>query len=423
MTFGQHIQELRRAVNLTQEGLGEALGVSRQAVSKWEADAALPEVETLIAMSRIFGVTVGELLQVEAPAGEEPRGELSDRELAAVESIVRRYVEEMEAHRPAPQKPRRWPAVLLALCALLLSGWVLLRIENLASRFYNLQINFNNLSSFVQNEVNNITDSITGQVTDILESQNSLTTDYGSTVTAIDIAENTVTVEVWAVPKTWQEGMEVSFFAASGGTSVTTSGVEGEGHRFTATLTLPLSDELTVDAHFILNGVTQTQRVGQWGSLRYETYPDVSAHHSFHTLSLTSPTGKEPFTLSARASEVSFTVRSSARPDSFRHLTGDDPVVTEVKAAFFRNQELVQWLQTAAGSDAVLPNAHGTGSFSSAEVSVPMEEGDTFTAAVLVTDSYGRTWLVPAVALTVRDGELVNTGDLSVVFDLTDWTF
>ena len=51
-TLGRRIQEARKAAGLSQESLGERLGVSRQAVSKWEADAAVPELENLIAMSR-----------------------------------------------------------------------------------------------------------------------------------------------------------------------------------------------------------------------------------------------------------------------------------------------------------------------------------------------------------------------------------
>ena len=102
-TLGRRIQEARKAAGLSQESLGERLGVSRQAVSKWEADAAVPELENLIAMSRIFGVTIGALLGVEPEAAEDrsekdapeapgegvegtaPAGELTDRELAAVE--------------------------------------------------------------------------------------------------------------------------------------------------------------------------------------------------------------------------------------------------------------------------------------------------------------------------------------------------
>ena len=71
-TLGRRIQEARKAAGLSQESLGERLGVSRQAVSKWEADTSVPELENLIAMSRIFGVTIGALLGVEPEAAEEP---------------------------------------------------------------------------------------------------------------------------------------------------------------------------------------------------------------------------------------------------------------------------------------------------------------------------------------------------------------
>ena len=88
MTLGQRIQEYRLRLELSQEALGERLGVSRQAVSKWEADAAVPDTDKLIALSKLFGLTLNELLQVEGPeAGQEaenaeetPRSELREEE-------------------------------------------------------------------------------------------------------------------------------------------------------------------------------------------------------------------------------------------------------------------------------------------------------------------------------------------------------
>ena len=98
MTIGQRIAELRRQNNLSQEALGEALGVTRQSISKWESDGALPEIEKLVAMSRLFGVSVGALLGVEeeTPAeGTEPgktrqESELSEAQLRMVEEIAAR---------------------------------------------------------------------------------------------------------------------------------------------------------------------------------------------------------------------------------------------------------------------------------------------------------------------------------------------
>lgn len=46
MTIGQRIAQRRKALGLSQEQLGAQLGVSRQAIYKWESDAALPEIES-----------------------------------------------------------------------------------------------------------------------------------------------------------------------------------------------------------------------------------------------------------------------------------------------------------------------------------------------------------------------------------------
>ena len=73
MPFGQNVQRLRRAAGLSQEELAERLGVTRQAVSKWERDSAYPEMEKLARMSQLFGVTVEALLNGDpAPAQARP---------------------------------------------------------------------------------------------------------------------------------------------------------------------------------------------------------------------------------------------------------------------------------------------------------------------------------------------------------------
>ena len=64
MTIGERIAQLRKEHALSQEELGEQLNVSRQAIYKWESNASLPEVEKLIVLSRLFGVSVGYLLGV-----------------------------------------------------------------------------------------------------------------------------------------------------------------------------------------------------------------------------------------------------------------------------------------------------------------------------------------------------------------------
>lgn len=61
MNIGNKIYELRSAKNLSQGDLAELLEVSRQSVSKWETDNAVPELDKLIKMCEIFGVTLDEL--------------------------------------------------------------------------------------------------------------------------------------------------------------------------------------------------------------------------------------------------------------------------------------------------------------------------------------------------------------------------
>ena len=62
MTFGEKLQELRKARGWSQEELAGQIHVSRQALSKWESGGAVPDTENIIALSRLFGVTTDYLL-------------------------------------------------------------------------------------------------------------------------------------------------------------------------------------------------------------------------------------------------------------------------------------------------------------------------------------------------------------------------
>lgn len=60
--LGSRIRELRKAMGLSQDALAERLGVSRQAVTKWETDAGIPDVENLMGLANLFGLSMDELL-------------------------------------------------------------------------------------------------------------------------------------------------------------------------------------------------------------------------------------------------------------------------------------------------------------------------------------------------------------------------
>ena len=68
MTFGEKLQALRKAQGLSQEELAQRINVSRQALSKGESGASVPDTENVIALSRLFGVSTDYLLLDEVKA-------------------------------------------------------------------------------------------------------------------------------------------------------------------------------------------------------------------------------------------------------------------------------------------------------------------------------------------------------------------
>ena len=72
MSLGTNISRLRAEQHLSQGDLAEALDVSRQSVSKWETDASVPDLDKLVKLSQVFGVTLDELVTGAPPA--DPAG-------------------------------------------------------------------------------------------------------------------------------------------------------------------------------------------------------------------------------------------------------------------------------------------------------------------------------------------------------------
>ncbi len=94
MTLGEKIQELRRRYGMSQDALAERLEVSRQAVSKWERDEAMPETDKIIRISQVFGVSTDYLLRPDEPAPEPPHAPWGPRPRSLernIERLVRRH--------------------------------------------------------------------------------------------------------------------------------------------------------------------------------------------------------------------------------------------------------------------------------------------------------------------------------------------
>lgn len=84
--LADRLQRLRKKNGYTQDSLADALGVSRQAVSKWECTEASPDTDNLIALARLYGITLDELIygkDEEAAANSEEKTDEKKEEPAA----------------------------------------------------------------------------------------------------------------------------------------------------------------------------------------------------------------------------------------------------------------------------------------------------------------------------------------------------
>ena len=72
MTLGERICKFRTVKNMSQGELAEVLEVSRQSVSKWETDASVPELDKLVRLSELFGISLDELVLEKKPIEQPP---------------------------------------------------------------------------------------------------------------------------------------------------------------------------------------------------------------------------------------------------------------------------------------------------------------------------------------------------------------
>ena len=78
MDFNNKLYELRKQKGFSQEELAGRLNVSRQTISKWEVGESAPDMEKLVAISDLFGISLDELVKGEEPQQAESPGLYSD---------------------------------------------------------------------------------------------------------------------------------------------------------------------------------------------------------------------------------------------------------------------------------------------------------------------------------------------------------
>ena len=127
---GAFIASLRKERTLTQKQLAERLNVSDKAVSKWETGRGYPDIDSLMALSSCFGVTVNELLM-----GERLRSEKKEKE--AQKSIAAELIDE--------KKRRRRPYWVVVAVVILTIGYIITQV-------FGLHRSFDNISAYLQQD-------------------------------------------------------------------------------------------------------------------------------------------------------------------------------------------------------------------------------------------------------------------------------
>ena len=401
MTLGQRIQELRKQRGMSQEALGDALGVSRQAVSKWEGDNGIPELDTLIAMSRLFEVTVGQLLGVEeatekkCETANEPEEDKEDH----VEAVLRRYVEQTTKKDDRPWISRwGWAvsaAIILATAFLVMFA----QLGSLRSTVRLLRSDLSNLQVNVSNNQNSLSGQIRSTIYDVLaEEANPLST-YDWDIVDFDLDDQTATLRLSATMKEYAAGSKLQFCAAWTKVDDTEGKTDGdwvEGPNFQSEITLPLNHNTVISIRVedadgnIKEQVIQTPL--------YELHPD-----NFHLYARNLIT---PFAITTKGfgitsqtakAEQAYIIIESIFPDFFW------PEKAEV-TAYVNDVEVMSEIMaiTPSGREKQVFNA----SIKDTYYDLTLENGDTLEIVLVVTDNLGRTEQFTTDSMSVQNGEL-----------------
>lgn len=282
MELYEKLYELRRASGMSQEELAEKLGVSRQAVSKWESGATQPELSKLIELSKLYSVSVDELLSLEHAKPEQD----------AAESPVQSNAEKAPAEKLSfrdfciQHKKIIGGAAVAAVAAVALIA-VGVHYNN---RINTLSTQVNDLRSQLYNVQNNLSNQIAGisnNVSDILARESSLISQYSYEVKSVNLKKQECTLAFSLLPKTISENTIVNIGVIDRSSSSPLSSVGPSVYNVPLTqdgfgylrgdIALALSDELGVNVNFMTNGETQSQELDTISNLKSQYQPQLKS--------------------------------------------------------------------------------------------------------------------------------------------------
>ena len=203
MTLGQNIQTARKAKGISQETLAEKIGVSRQALGKWEKDTALPGVDNLQALAQELGVSVDALLGSTAPDTAAP-------------AVTLNALRDLLDARDAEARRRRrgaWLAAAAAAAVLLAVGGGLAarlqtRLDGLAGQYGYLSSELSRTNGDLSARMQELQNAVRQGESTVL--------DWGWHPLASLQDDGTMPVEVFVKPRTEQQGAAVTLCVTNG---------------------------------------------------------------------------------------------------------------------------------------------------------------------------------------------------------------
>ena len=221
MTLGQNIQTARKAKGISQEALAEKIGVSRQALGKWEKDTALPGVDNLQALAKELGVSVDALLGCAAPDTAAPAVTLN----ALRDLLDARDAEACRRRRGAWLAAAAAAAVLLAV-----GGGMAARLQ---TRLDGLAGQYGYLSSEVS-RTNNDLSARMQELQNAVRQGESTVLDWGWHPLASLQDDGKMPVEVYVKPRTEQQGAAVTLCVTNGSDTALYAMQRGQDGVYTA---------------------------------------------------------------------------------------------------------------------------------------------------------------------------------------------
>ena len=425
MTIGSRIAQIRKERGLSQEAFGESLGVTRQSISKWEADLSIPDVDKLLAINKLYGASIGWILGEEK---EKEDGELTEEQLKMVEKIAEKYIsafsktvqesdhikqQETDSGREGePEKSRKntisLPIWLEIVIIVVVIGMISFFVQ-LKDQVSSLQANF----AAMQRNVDGQIDGITEQVEKLLGDQNSLVADFGYEMESIDLQNGTIVYQAYAVPKTYTEGMLLDFVFETEEKTYQIEGTRGQNNKYSCTIEMPETDWVELSIIIKKDGTEQTQRLEGFDGTKWSGRVSTGGYSmgtelTEDIINLNAKKNKLAYIMSLCIGEIDVkkeTIKITPETGEWRIFV-EDQFVGEEEVTITYDPAIMEYKAEGELSTACIKD---------------VKTGQKIYFALVVTDNYNRTYLVDVITYTKNEDESYSISYPEINWDDERW--